>query len=84
MNQVQRHHGTFPEFSTSSPTIGASTEMFEATEQRLDALCELIDEEIRNGWVGDDELAIYARRIAGNVDQVLSEDICWISDDDVI
>lgn len=58
MNQVQRHYGTFPEFSTSSPTIGASTEMFEATEQRLDALCELIDEEIRNGWVGDDELAI--------------------------
>jgi|GEM_PF-3042162 len=84
MNQVQRHCGTFPEFSASTLTFGASTEMMEVTEHRLDALCELIDEEIRNGWIGDDELAIYARRIAGNVDQVLTEDICWISDDEVI
>jgi len=48
---------------------------------RLDALCELIDEELRIGYIGDSELATYTRRITGEFDQALTEVTHWLGDD---
>ncbi len=53
-------------------------------EQRLDALCDLIDEELRTGAVGDRELSEYARRITGDVDQALAEETIWYGRDEFL
>jgi hypothetical protein len=55
-----------------------------STEVRLEALCDLIDQELRNGTVGDEELDRYAKAIAGDVDRAMCEEESWIEASDFI
>jgi hypothetical protein len=48
------------------------------TEQRLDALCDLIDEELRAGNIDEAEVDRYARRITSEVDRAMAEEIQWV------
>jgi len=74
MNQVTTSVTSAPSCSSPARAIGQS-------EMRLDALCELIDEELRIGYIGDSELATYTRRITGEFDQALTEVTHWLGDD---
>lgn len=55
-----------------------------STEVRLEALCDLIDQELRNGTVGDEELDRYAKAIASDVDRAMCEEESWIEASDFI
>lgn len=54
------------------------------SEQRLEALCDLIDEELRSGNIADAELDRYARRITSEVDRAMTEEIRWVDASDFI
>ncbi len=47
------------------------------TELRLDALCELVEQEL-GGGVDDVQLQGFARRIAADVDTVMAEETLWV------
>jgi hypothetical protein len=53
-------------------------------ELRLEALCDLIDEELRSGSIGNAELLEYARRITGEVDRAMTEETRWFDESDFI
>ena len=50
---------------------------FRKSEQRLEALSELLDEELYSGSVDDSRLAEFTKRITGDVDLALTEETCW-------
>ncbi len=47
-------------------------------EERLDAVCDLIDEEIRSGGLGEKPLQSFTRRIAADIDEVMAQEERWI------
>jgi hypothetical protein len=70
MNHSQTNRVEKPRSTTAAGAI-------RDCEQRLDALCDLIDEELRTGAIGDCKLSDYARRITGEVDQAMAEETNW-------
>jgi len=70
MSPLLRDCVTLPDHST---TLQLATR----SEQRLIALSELVDAELRGGGVTDNQLAAIARRITGEVDQAFAEEFCW-------
>ena len=63
-----------------TPRFTGSAFAFRACEQRLDTLCDLIDEELRTGAIGGAALGEFARRITGEVDQVMAEETSWFDE----
>lgn len=47
-------------------------------EIRLDAVCDLIDQELNGEGVDDLQLQGYARRIAADVDTVMAAETSWL------
>ena len=82
--------------STASPPAGhlpsahlpsahlPSARAFRNCEQRLDVLCDLIDEELRQGPIADGELEEFVRKITGEVDLAMTEEDCWFDQSDFI
>ncbi len=57
-------------------TFGLS--YFQKSEQRLEALTELLEEDLC-GLVDDARFEEFTKRITGNVDQALTEETCWFN-----
>ena len=67
---------TAPEISTDSIDSPAPLSIHQ-TEQRLEALCQLVNAELRGISIDDQALAEYSRRMIGEIDQVMTEETCW-------
>jgi len=50
---------------------------FRQSEQRLEALSELLEEELCCAPMDDARLADFAKRITGDVDQAFADETCW-------
>ncbi len=55
----------------------ASATLQRQAELRLDALCELVEQEL-SGGVDEAHLQRFARRIAADVDTVMAEETSWL------
>ncbi|MGV3486559.1 MAG: hypothetical protein ACO1RT_19230 [Planctomycetaceae bacterium] len=78
MNRTQSFSHGLPGHSV--PVHLSTAQAFRRCEQRLDVLCDLIDEELRNGQVGDRELEDFVKKITGEVDLAMSQEDCWFDE----